>query len=321
MLGTERGGVTTVSINDVLTLIVAAAAVAVPFAAILISNHVDRRATRSALTDLTLKISQQTSAYDALAADKKFAPNREIEMLVLQAEFLMKRLASRRGVLYPQSSVAATMAMALDKVNDFWWSDKYWPVAVEAAEDHFKVITSGYWAAALCRRGALTAGRTVANNALKKLPTDDTDSCIVKADACLTMAQSDQKQAVNWLDRAKQAYKSIPERDRHRAYVPHGVPFLNLQGFNFSGANLKHAKLASADFTSASLAGADLTGADLTGVNLTGADLTNTNLIDTNLTDTILTGADLTGAVINSTAVPPNGWERDDTSGQLKRES
>ena len=125
------------------------------------------------------------------------------------------------------------------------------------------------------------------------------------------MAQSDQKQAVNWLDRAKLAYKSIPEHDRHEVYVPHDIPFLNLQGFNFSGANLKHANLTDADLTSASLAGADLT----------GADLTNTTLTDTNLTDTILTGADLTGAVIDQAAVPPSGWERDDNSGQLKRES
>ena len=130
------------------------------------------------------------------------------------------------------------------------------------------------------------------------------------------MAQSDQEQAVNWLDRAKLAYKSIPEHDRHEVYVPYGVPFLNLQGFNFSGANLKHANLTDADLTSASLAGADLTGANLTNTTLTG-----TNLTDTILTDTILTGADLTGAVIDQTAVPPNGWERDDNSGQLKRES
>lgn len=136
------------SINDGLTLIVAAAAVMVPLAALFISNHVDQRAARSTLTDLTLKISQLTAAYDDLAVDKRFAPSREIETLVLQAEFLIRRLTTRRRVLYPQSSVAATLAMALDKVNDFWWSDKYWPIAAEAAEDHFKIITSSYWGAA-----------------------------------------------------------------------------------------------------------------------------------------------------------------------------
>ena len=154
------------SVNDVLTLIVAAAAVAVPLAALFISNHVDERAARSTLTDLTLTISKRVAAYDDLAADKRFAPSREIETLVLQAEFLIRRLTTRRGALYPQSSVATTLAMALDKVNDFWWSDKYWPVADQAADDHFKVITCGYWAAALCRRGAFTEGRKVINDAL-----------------------------------------------------------------------------------------------------------------------------------------------------------
>jgi len=305
------GGEVIVSVNDVLTLVVAAAAVAVPLAAVFISNHVDERATRSTLTDLTLKISKRTAAYDDLAVDKRFAPGREIETLVLQAEFLMRRLTARRRVLYPQSSVATTLAMALDKVNDFWWSDNYLPIAVEAAEGHFKVLTCSYWGAALCRRGAFTKGRDIVNNALKELSSDDADTWIVKADACLNMAQWDNDQAANWLDRAKQAYKSIPEHDRHEVYAPHGVPVLNLQGFNFSGANLKHVNLAGANLTEVNLAGADLT----------GANLTNANLTDANLADTILTRADLNGAIINQTVEPPDGWELDNDSGRLMRAS
>jgi Pentapeptide repeats (8 copies) len=231
--------------------------------------------------------------------------------MVLQAEFLMRRLTTRRRVLYPQSSVATTLAMALDKVNDFWWSDRYWPIAAEAAEDHFKVITCSYWGAALCRRGAFTKGRDVVNNALDKLSSDDADSWIVKADACLTMSQWDKKQAVNWLDRAKHAYRNIPEHDRHEAYAPHGVPLLTLQGFDLSGANLKHVNMADADLTGANLAGADLT----------GANLTNANLTDANFADTILTGADLNGAIINQNVAPPDGWERDNNSGRLTQAS
>jgi Pentapeptide repeats (8 copies) len=302
-----------VSANDVLTLIVAIAAVAVPLAALFISNHVDERAARSALSDLTLTISQKITAYDELDVTSKFAPSREVEMLVLQAEYLIQRLTTRRRILYPQSSVATTLAMALDKVNDFSWSDKYWPVALEAAEDHFKPITSGYWGAALCRRGALTQGRAVVDRCLESMSSlKDPDSCIVNADTCLTMAQWDKTQAAGWLNRAKEAYASIPKNDdRYEAYVPEGVPRLTLRGFDFSDANLRHAGLTDADFTGGTLIRTDFTGAKLTNVDLTGA----------NTTGAIFTDADLTGAIIDQDAVTPDGWERDAGSGRLSKQA
>lgn len=297
-----------VSVNDVLTLFVAAAAAAVPLAGLIISNRVDERSTRGTLSDLTLKISELMAAYDELAADRKFMPSREIETLVLQAEFMMRRLTSRGGkARYPRSSVAATLAMALHKVNDFRWSDRYWSVAAESAEDDFKLIVSSYWGAALCYRGQLTEGRAVMDKALGELPHDDGDSCIVKADACLTMAQWDKTQAGGWLAKAGLAYKSIPDHERREVYAPAGVPVLTLQGFDFSRANLERANLAGADLTGASLAGADLTSADLTSSILTDADLT----------DAVFTGADLTGAVIGETAALPAGWQRDDESGRV----
>jgi len=302
-----------VSVNDVLTLLIAAAAVAVPFAVVLINNRADERTTRSALSDLTLKISERTAAFDDLAADKRFMPSREIETLVLQAEFMMRGLTIRGRARYPQSSVATTVAMALDKVNDFRWSDHYWSIAAESAEGDFKVIVSSYWGAALCFRGQATTGRAVVNKALDELSPDDGDSEIVKADACLTMAQWDKKQAVDWLDRARLAYESIPDHDRHDAYCPGGVPMLTLQGFDFSDANLKHAKLARADLSGANLARANLTDADLTNSTLTDADLTGAVLADADLT-----GADLTGAVVGPTAALPGGWVRDEESGQLR---
>jgi hypothetical protein len=297
-----------VSVNDVLTLIVAVAAVAVPFAVVLINNRVDERSTRSALSDLTLKISERTAAYDDLAADKKFPPSREIETLVLQAEFMMRRLASRGRPRYPQSSVAATLAMALHKVNDFRWSDTYWSMAAASAEGEFKVKVSSYWGAALIERRQESKGRAVVDEALDELPSDDGDSCIVKADACLTMAEWDKKQAADWLDRARLAYQSIPDHDRREAYAPGGVAALTLQGCGFSGANLQHARLG----------GADLTGVSLAGADLSGADLTNSNLTDADLTGAVLTGADLTGAVIGPGATPPSGWLRDDATGLLR---
>jgi len=298
-----------VTFNDILTLIIAAAAVAVPAVAIVIGIGVDQRSTRSALTDLTLKMGDSMAAYDDLAADKKFLPSREIETLVLQAEFMMKRLTTRKKAHYPQSPVAATLAMALDKVNDFRWSDKYWSIATKTAEGDFKVIVSSYWAAALCYRGEVTRGRDLVNKALAGLPPDDADSCIVKADVCLTIAQWDNAQAVDWVNKAKQAYLDIPDPERRQVYSPNGVPMLNLQGFDFSNANLRNVNLADADLTIVNFTNADLT----------GANLTNTTLTNATLTDAIFADADLTGAVIEETAVLPTGWERDSDSGRLKR--
>ena len=301
------------SVNDVLTLIVAVAAVAVPFAAVIISNHVDQRSTRSTLSDLTMQISKSTAAYDDLAADKSFIASREIETLVLQAEFLMRRLTIRGRALYPQSSVAATLAMALHKVHDYRWSDRYWSIAAGSAEDDFKVKVSSYWGAALIERRQETKGRAVVDKALDELPSDDGDSCIVKADACLTMAEWDKQHAAGWLNKARLAYEDIPDRDRREAYAPNGVAALPLQGYGFSDANLQHARLAGADLTGVNLAGADLTGADLTG-----AYLTKSNLTDADLTGAELTGADLTGAVIGKAATPPDGWVRDGATGRLR---
>jgi hypothetical protein len=296
-----------VSVNDVLTLIVGAVAVAVPLAGLVISNRVDERATRGTLSDLTLKLNELMAAYDELAPDKKFMPSREIETLVLQAEFMMRRLKSRGKARYPRSSVAATLAMALHKVNDFRWSDRYWSVAAESADDDFRVIVSSYWGAALCYRGQLAKGRAVVDKALGELPRDDGDSCIVKADACLTMAQWDKEQAVDWLDEARGAYKDIPDDDRREVYAPGGVPVLTLQGFDFSRANLQRANLH----------GADLAGASLAGTDLSGADLSNAILTDADLTDAVFAGADLTDAVIGRTAALPAGWRRDDESGRV----
>jgi hypothetical protein len=292
-------------------LIVGVATVAVPFAAVVISNRVDERSTRSALSDLTLKIGKRMAAYEVLAPDKRFMPSREIETLVLQAEFMMRRLTVRGRARYPRSSVATTLALALDKVNDFRWSDTYWSIAAESAEGDFRAIVSGYWGAALCYRGQVTKGRAVVNKALDELSPDDGDSRIVKADACLNMAQWDKTNAVGWLESARREYQDIPDPERHEAYAPHGVPVLTLRGYDFSDANLKEAKLGGADLTGASLAGADLTGADLTGAILTDADLTGA----------VLAGANLTGAVIGQTAAAPGGWVRDEESGRLSQAS
>ena len=129
-----------------------------------------------------------------------------------------------------------------------------------------------------------------------------------------------------------------------------------LGGADLTGANLRRASLFGADLAAAcligthlieaslieaSLIGADLRSAHLTRAILPGADLTRANLIEADLTRADLRGADLTGAILRDTGailrdadltgadlirarwsgdVPaPEGWERDASSGRLKR--
>ncbi len=302
------------SANDVLTLVIAVAAVAVPLAALLISNRVDQRASRSALTDLALKISDRTTAYDDLPAGKRFPPSREIEMLVLQAEYLMQRLTTRarKRALFPESAVATTMAMALDKVNDFWWSDQYWPKAAATADAYFHALICSYWGEALIRRGAVTEGRKVVRGALDALPSATADTCIVKGDICLGLTEWDNDEAGAWVASARAEYESIPAGDdRYKMYAPGGHAYLNFTGKDLSGASL-----AGADLAGASLAGVSLAGADLTGARLTDADLTGASLAGA-----VLTGADLTGAIIGPDDEPPEGWTGDPGSGRHRRAS
>jgi Pentapeptide repeats (8 copies) len=331
-----------VSADDVLTLLIAAAAVAVPLAAIFVGSQLDLRSARATLTNLTLQISQQTAIYDATPPDKTFDLCREIETLVLQAEFVAHRLRPRWywvQALFQQSSVEVTLAMALEKVGDFWWADRHWDAAVKAADDHFKVVASSYWGAALCARGELGKGRSVVRAALASLPSDDGNNCLVKANACLIMATWDRECAVRWLDDAGQAYLAIPDSERREAYAPGGIPQLPLQNAYFCDANLRQARLVgahlnNATLTRARLSGADLTRADLTGADLTGADLAKTDvageklngaiLTDAILTDAILTGSNLTGAnlagaVLGPAAQVPEGWHRDEQTGVLRQ--
>jgi hypothetical protein len=87
----------------------------------------------------------------------------------------------------------------------------------------------------------------------------------------------------------------------------------------FIGANLTRAKLTDADLTDADLTPADPTGPNFIRADLTGADLTGADLTGAKLTYAKLTGTDLTGAVWSHDAEPPADWEREVSSGRLKR--
>jgi uncharacterized protein YjbI with pentapeptide repeats len=87
--------------------------------------------------------------------------------------------------------------------------------------------------------------------------------------------------------------------------------------------DLRLAVLILADLGHADLGHADLTSADLLGANLRHAYLGDGDLAGADLTSADLTGADLTrvnlgGALIGEGAVP-TGWQRDPSTGRLKR--
>jgi pentapeptide repeat protein len=314
------------STNDVLTLVIAALAVGVPAVAIMVSNNVDRRSARATLTDMTLRISQYTAKYEKLAEPAKWEPAQELETLVRQAEYLMGRLTvhfPRRKALFPESSVAATLAWALDQVNDFWWADKHWRTATNTTDSFLRATACSYWGQALCRRTDFRQARTVVTGALEQLPAMDADACIVNGDICLAMAQRDQAWAAEWVAKARNAYGGMPKSDgRYDTYLPGGKPWLNLGGADLANAQLRSTDLSGAGLGRANLAGADLAGADLTGADLTGADLTGADLTGADLTGADLTGAKLSetklaDAIVGETGPFPHGWERDTVSGRL----
>ena len=101
-----------------------------------------------------------------------------------------------------------------------------------------------------------------------------------------------------------------PTQDKRRIHLNDA----DLAGVHLRDANLVGADLSGADFTGAVLREAHLESADLRGADLTHADLSRANL-----TDVYLTGANLTGTQWPEDAPIPEGWERDASSGRLRR--
>ncbi len=86
------------SVNEIVTAVLALAAIAVPVVALVISSLAGRRAARSALTDLTLKVSDKATAYKALDEDDdKYTPGQELEMLIHQADYLIETQLRNRS--------------------------------------------------------------------------------------------------------------------------------------------------------------------------------------------------------------------------------
>jgi hypothetical protein len=226
------------SVNDILTIIVALAAVAVSVVALVISNAVDKRTTRSALTDLAVKINQKAVAYqeqeNEIEADKAkghyvrskeddhFVRMKEIEMLVGQADFLVYRIkpgffARRipqlaRRPRYPMS-VAVTFAQALEAVNDPWWADRYWDISVQTDDEHFRALTYKYWGMALCVRGEYRRGRRKVYEGYGVVTSQAATECVFRGDICAAMIDFDTDRAECWRYAALEEYRKVAKRD------------------------------------------------------------------------------------------------------------
>jgi hypothetical protein len=226
------------SLNDLVTAILALAAVLVPFAALMISGAVDKRAARSTLTDLAVKINQKAAAYDKLFAatesaqaaadrvqnkgnDDLFTKVKELEMLVGQADFLVNRL--KPGVItrwIPQlgrrprfpSSVAITVAQALESAEDPWWADRYWRMGSETRDPHERAWAYTYWAVALCGRYEYKSARKKVAEGLEGFTCRTTDARIFKGDIYATIIPFDPGNS-EWSTGALNEYGAILTTD------------------------------------------------------------------------------------------------------------
>jgi hypothetical protein len=214
-----------VSVNDVVTAVLAFGAILVSVVALVINDIAGKRTARSALTDLALKVSQNATAYRKLRphADK-YPPMHELELLIRQADYLVNeqlkpRLAKyRKGPFFPArlqfpESVAITLAQALEATQDPWWADRYWAMAASADDKYFRALTKGYWAEALCDRCQYAAGQQKAEEAVYGLDDYSGDACILKADICYGMAEHDPDRRAHWLRRQQEEYNKIPPAD------------------------------------------------------------------------------------------------------------
>jgi tetratricopeptide (TPR) repeat protein len=226
------------SSNDWVTALLALAAVIVSVVAIFINDAVDKRAARSSLTDLAVTINQKAASYDKLnnstetasaaadyartkGTDDLYTLNKELEMLVGQAEFLINRL--RRGPTswlpvrredrspYPPS-VNVTLAQALESAEDPWWAERYWKMAVDNSDPHWAARAYAYWAMALCNRYKYRSAQEKVTEALREFPPKDTDARIFRGDIYASVIPFEPRNT-DWRDKALAEYRAIPPGD------------------------------------------------------------------------------------------------------------
>lgn len=204
------------SLNDVITAAIAVAAVAVPAAAVYITVNSNRRAARSALTELTLKIAKKGKKYGQVEdknAGEAYDLYMDIVVLARQADDLVRQLRSK----FPES-VGITIAQALELVNEWWYADHYWRLASDTADPLFRARTTSFWAFALFNRGEHGRGRAKAEEAARGLELSTTQAAIVRGEIYRWMATLDADNAIGWLMMAGAEYEAIPRTDARRQW-------------------------------------------------------------------------------------------------------
>jgi tetratricopeptide (TPR) repeat protein len=206
---------TSVSANDIVTAALAFAAIVVSVVGYVINNTVSRRAARSSLTDLTIKVHDKAEAYRKVTdQSQKYPRAQELEVLMRQADFLMKQV----GNDYPEA-ICIIFAQTLELIADYWWADKYWEAATHSDDPYYRAMTICYWALALMDRGQRQPARDKAEEALSGLRIDSIDAYIVRGDICRLMGKADYTDE-SWFRRAQKEYEHIPEEDgRHNVYL------------------------------------------------------------------------------------------------------
>lgn len=151
------------SLNDIITAAIAVAAVAVPAVGVYVTVNANRRAARSALTDLTMRIGSKADdiakEQDRIARhqgkeERAFELSIELEVLVRQADDLVHQLRSK----FPEA-VGITIAQALELVSDYWYADRYWALACATSDPILKARTVSYWGYAQLGVCAILSGR------------------------------------------------------------------------------------------------------------------------------------------------------------------
>lgn len=205
---------TAISVNNLVTAMLAFGAIVVSVVALWINRQVDRRATRSVLTGLALTVSKQVSDYEKLGDDRQelFRRKLDIEVMVNQADSLMQQL----GKLCPDSA-AVTLAQALEAVQDYWWADQYWKQASHARGPYRRAITIGYWGMALFFRGDQTRARLKTHEAVHFLVMQSTDAYLVRGHIYLAMGALDMASASDWFELARREFSKIPNGDDQRS--------------------------------------------------------------------------------------------------------
>lgn len=200
------------SLNDIVTAAIALAAVAVPAVAIYLGVATSRRAARSSLTELTLRIGEKAAGYNN--ASDTWAVYLDIWVLARQADDIRKQLRNK----FPES-VGVKIAQALELGNDWAYADRYWELASQTADPMFRAKTRSFWALAVFWRGEKDRGRKMTEDAVEGLTLSSVDADVFRGDTYRFMGEKDPRYALSWFTKASAEFDKIPVTDGRRQWV------------------------------------------------------------------------------------------------------